>query len=159
MFIKLIIQPNFKGGNMGKVIEFQILIAKTRKNFLRVVNDAVKDEVLTSTHGMYILALNDKEMTKSEMTDVLGFDKGNTTRVVNELERFGYLSRKEGPKSNANLYYLTEKGRVSANKIEKALTSNLKEVTQGIPEEHCKIFRDVYLKIIQNIDGCVKRKE
>jgi hypothetical protein len=76
--------------------------------------------------------------------------------VVNELERFGYLSRKEGPKSNANLYYLTEKGRLSADKIEKALTSNLKDVTQGIPEEHCKIFRDVYLKIIQNIDNYVK---
>lgn len=143
---------------MGKVIEMQVMIAKIRKNFLRVVNDAVRDEVLTSTHGLYILALDECEMTKSELTESLGFDKANTTRVVNELERFGYLSRKEGSKSNANIYFLTEKGKNAASKIENRMTENLKELTSGIEEEHCKIFRDVYLKIIDNIDEMQKGK-
>ena len=144
---------------MGKVLELQVMVAKMRKCFNRVINDAVKNEVLTGMHGNYLVTLADNDLTKSEMTDILGFDKANTTRVIDELESFGYVVRKEGSKSNACLYHLTEKGKETALRIESALLDFIKQITNGISEENCKIYREVYLKILENIDNESKRKD
>lgn len=144
---------------MSKVLEMQIMVAKMRKCLNRVINDSVKNEVLTGVHGNYLTILVDNELTKSEMTEILGLDKANTTRVIDELESFGYVSRKEGSKSNANLYFLTEKGKETAFRIESALLEFLRDVTKGVPEDKCRVYREVYLKIIENIDKYSKRKD
>lgn len=144
---------------MNKVVEVQVLLTKMRKFFLRIINNAVKNEVLTSMHGLYLVALNDGEKTKGEMTKLLGFDKANTTRMVDELESYGYVTKTIGKKSNTNLYALSQKGKESALKIESALNEGLSKLTGNIDEGEQEIFRNVCLKIIQNLDDDGKRKE
>ena len=55
---------------MNKVVEVQVLLTKMRKFFLRIINNAVKNEVLTSMHGLYLVALNDGEKTKGEIVKI-----------------------------------------------------------------------------------------
>ena len=89
-----------------------IYMAKIRTCCRSYLNDELKSYNLTSSEGKYLGLLGDKgAMSQNEMSNILGYDKAYTSRIITSLLTKGYIreivSSDDGRKK---IFEISEKG-------------------------------------------------
>jgi len=84
-------------------------------------------------------------------------DKPSTTRLLDTLEKDGYITRKNDPSDKRiNLIFLTDKGRELEAKVNPIISQTLSQASEGLEPEEIKIIKSAFEKVYQNITSLLK---
>lgn len=80
-------------------------------------------------------------------------DKPSITRLVDNLEKEGLVTRKPDAKDRRlNLIFLTDKGKSIENTVMKVVDATVNEAVKGIDPDELRIVRETFLKIYDNLE-------
>lgn len=124
----------------------QYLAAKLRKN----------DVPLTPEQFMLIdLLWNQGEMTQQQLADQLQKDKNSVTKLVDAIEKKGFVVRKQNPHDRrANTLVLTEKANELKPGAKQKGISILDQILEGISEDELRSFLSTLRKLNANMTIC-----
>lgn len=92
-------------------------------------------------------------VSQQVIADETGRDKPGTTRLLDNLERDGYIVRKpDAHDRRLNLIFLTEKGKKAEKNIMKVANEALDDISAGLTDEEMQTVKNVFEKIYRNID-------
>ena len=121
----------------------QYLAAKLRKN----------DVPLTPEQFMLIdLLWTQGEMTQQQLADQLQKDKNSVTKLVDAIEKKGFVVRKQNPHDRrANTLVLTEKANELKPGAKQKGISILDQILEGISEDELRSFLSTLRKLNANM--------
>lgn len=128
------------------------LIPNLISNFLKKIRKAQNEMLinyhLSSIHMMYLMVLyrNLDGLTLNNLNDLLNVDKANTTRVVKDLIKKGYLEKDEKGIRKYKVK-LTEEGIIVTKKVKKNSAYLQAKVKDILNEEEQLFFIKILLKI------------
>ena len=124
----------------------QYLAAKLRKN----------DVPLTPEQFILIdLLWNQGEMTQQQLADQLQKDKNSVTKLVDAIEKKGFVIRKQNPHDRrANTLVLTEKANELKPGAKQKGISILDQILEGISEDELRSFLSTLRKLNANMNIC-----
>lgn len=86
------------------------------------------------------------------IADATGKDKPSMTRLLDNLERDGYIERRADAKDRRlNLIFLTKKGVEVEKQVMPVAEQVLTELTQGLTPQEIETVKSVFNKIYHNI--------
>lgn len=86
------------------------------------------------------------------IADATGKDKPSMTRLLDNLERDGYIERRADAKDRRlNLIFLTKKGTDMEQQVMPVAEEVLTELTQGLTTQEVETVKNVFNKIYHNI--------
>jgi DNA-binding MarR family transcriptional regulator len=87
-----------------------------------------------------------------ELAEQLHVSARNVTGLVDHLERDGFVERKQDPNDRRSVRaHLTEEGLAKIDAVWRDMLEATLQVTEGIPQDDLDLFRDVCLRIVQQI--------
>lgn len=90
--------------------------------------------------------------TQSQIAEKTFRDDPGVTRLLDNLERSGYLMRIVGRTDRRQrLIYLTPKSKEVKREAIKIMDETIRNVIKGIPIEDIKVFKKTFEKIYQNL--------
>ena len=79
-------------------------------------------------------------------------DRHNITRIVNLLEKNGFIYRTPDSRDKRLLLvYLTEKGKSAQSKLTEIVTDFLKDAFKGFSSEEIELMQKTHLKVLSNL--------
>lgn len=130
-------------------------VQQIKKHIDKFLDNELINTGISRLEAVYIGCLKDNNgISLIELTNLVHFDKANTTRVISELELKGLVTRKVDEKDTRKYkIYLTEK----AKELEKfILNSKLKLnkiAFEGVPNKEKEVFEQTLEKIIENLNN------
>jgi len=97
-----------------------ILLNKFRKRIDNACRDLLTKYNLSKLHLLYLMALYEYPdgLSLKELTELLGFDKANTTRAVSQLIQKGYAKKQtQGELEHKFKVALSDNGKLAASEI------------------------------------------
>lgn len=92
-------------------------------------------------------------ISQQRIANETGRDKPSTTRLLDNLEKEGYILRKpDAHDRRLNLICLTAKGKAIEEKMMAVANHTLETITQGLSAEQLLTVKEVFATIYQNID-------
>lgn len=94
-------------------------------------------------------------MNQARLAERMLKDRPNMTRILNQLERRGYIERR-ADNSDKRIFriYLTEKGFEAGKELMPIFEQHLDELLEGIPGRGQKSTCQILKRIVGNIQGC-----
>ncbi len=130
-------------------------VQQIKKHIDKFLDNELLNTGISRLEAVYIGCLKDNNgISLIELTNLVHFDKANTTRVISELELKGLVTRKVNEKDTRKYkIYLTEK----AKELEKfILNSKLKLnkiAFEGVSNKEKEVFEQTLEKIIENLNN------
>ena len=98
---------------------------------------------------------NQGEMTQQQLADQLQKDKNSVTKLVDAIERKGFVVRKQNPHDRrANTLVLTEKANELKPGAKQKGISILDQILEGISEDELRSFLSTLRKLNANMNIC-----
>jgi DNA-binding MarR family transcriptional regulator len=132
---------------------FPMSIGKLNRQMQKIFAGELKPCDLSSAHALYLIVLFENEgLTLKELTENVGVDKANTTRVVTDLKAKGfiYTDRKEDG-SRKYKVFLTEEGKKAAEIVRSAIKKMLDNMFSILSDAERAQYIAILKKIIINI--------
>lgn len=130
-------------------------VQQIKKHIDKFLDNELLNTGISRLEAVYIGCLKDNNgISLIELTNLVHFDKANTTRVISELVLKGLVTRKVNEKDTRKYkIYLTEK----AKELEKfILNSKLKLnkiAFEGVSNKEKEVFEQTLEKIIENLNN------
>ena len=132
---------------------FEILkinLRKAQKYVQKKINDELNKYDISSVHAIYIALLYEHDgLIPTEMSCLIGIDKANTTRVLNDLLEKKMVYKTDDIRKYK--VYLTDKGKEIALIIEKVMKELQNKSFKNISDDEMITFQNVFLKILENL--------
>ena len=129
---------------------FDRMSVQMRKN----MTEFVKDYGLTSAHAIYLIALRLQDgQTLVSLSRFLDLDTANTNRVIKILreKQLIYDDRKSESSKKYSIY-LTEEGRILADRVMNGVTELNNKYFDNIPREDILHLRNTLIRILNNME-------
>ena len=130
-------------------------IGRLNKQMHKIFGEELQSCDLSSGHAMYMIVLYENDgITLKELTENVGMDKANTTRVVRALKLKGYIytdSAVEGTRKYK--LYLTEDGKKAAEIVRASITKMLDNIFSILTDTEREQYIAILKKIITNINN------
>ena len=98
---------------------------------------------------------NQGEMTQQQLADQLQKDKNSVTKLVDAIEKKGFVVRKQNPHDRrANTLVLTEKANELKPGAKQKGISILDQILEGISEDELRSFLSTLRKLNANMTIC-----
>lgn len=98
---------------------------------------------------------NQGEMTQQQLADQLQKDKNSVTKLVDAIEKKGFVVRKQNPHDRrANTLVLTEKANELKPGAKQKGISILDQILEGISEDELRSFLSTLRKLNTNMTIC-----
>jgi DNA-binding MarR family transcriptional regulator len=98
------------------------------------------------------LAEDDKNFQQKELAKRVGKDPTNVTRILDQLERKGWIQRiRNETDRRSYLPQLTEKGRELNNLLTPIEVEVMKKVVDGLSDEQLDQLKRIFSRINQNV--------
>ncbi|MBR5211143.1 MAG: MarR family transcriptional regulator [Bacteroidales bacterium] len=98
---------------------------------------------------------NQGEMTQQQLADKLQKDKNSVTKLVDAIEKKGFVVRKQNPHDRrANTLVLTEKANELKPGAKQKGISILDQILEGISEDELRSFLSTLRKLNANMTIC-----
>lgn len=121
-----------------------------RKVYNKFLNENSKTENFSSSYAVFAEALSKRTFnSQQELTDYVGCNKAHTSRTLFKMQIKG-LIRPICAKSGANVFNLTEKGKLLAENAEKNKQKLMKDLFENIKDDEIEVFLNVLDQIITN---------
>lgn len=113
----------------------------------------LKEHNITSAEYPILITLQKKNgRTQEEVTAVLDIDKSAVARAVQSLEQKGFLEKKKDARDKrCNRIYLTEKGQLSEQLIQKTIQEWNQILTKNMPKEKTEEMMNLLSQMVDNI--------
>lgn len=140
---------------------FHIYISKIKSACSVYLNEKLKDCGITASEGHYLGLLYDRgPLSQNDMTKVLGYDKGYTSRICLSLEERGLiLPLGEGGTRN-RLYEITALGQELSKEASKILDTYIDEVIfEGISQKERQSLLTTIKKVANNTKQILEKEK
>ncbi len=107
---------------------------------------------LTKLQSAYVMALSKGDMTLTELSEYLAFNKSNTTRAVSYLIAHGFVSKNEKDVCRGFTVSLTAKGRQTVAEVDAVFNTFMDRCIADIPDDRVRICLDVMEQVCINVD-------
>ena len=135
---------------------FGFTVVKTGRlieNKLKVNFDEENLEITPQQWSVLTFLWNKDGISQQKIADSFSKDKTSMTRLLNNMEKNGLITRESDKKDKRNKkIYLTEKARLLKKESIKIAEKTLIEALEGIDHEQLKISKRVLKKINQNLE-------
>lgn len=102
----------------------------------------------------------DLGMTQNEICEIVEKSPANMTRILDRLEKKGYLQRRDNPEDRrSSLVFLTDQGLELMDLVRTEISDFDAKVTKGIPGDQLQTMRDVVKKIQANVHELIKEQK
>ena len=130
-------------------------IGRLNKQMQKIFGEELKSCDLSSAHALYMMVLYENDgITMKELTENVGMDKANTTRVVRALKSKGYIyTDPEVEGTRKYKVYLTEEGKKAAEIVKASITKMLDKIFSILTETEREQYIAILKKIITNINN------
>ncbi|TGL62852.1 MarR family winged helix-turn-helix transcriptional regulator [Leptospira sarikeiensis] len=133
------------------------LLSRTRDRIQKhlseeFVNQGILD--LVPAHGGVLFALGKEgPLTMSELAKTLDRTNSTVTALLDKMEEFGYVKRsKPFEDERITSAELTEKGKLTLEKVQKASKTTLSKLNQNLEPGEREDFMRILIKIHSNFD-------
>lgn len=147
---------------LNKSIPYQeILLTRlcmhVQSKLLDCRNNMLKSQGINETLFMALMILDTKEsrsIQPSELSAALGSSRTNATRIADELEKNGWIERKESHNDRRCLYlHLTEKGTEFLNGLLPPQHECLREIWSALEDNEKSEFDALMRKLLLKLDN------
>ena len=113
---------------------------------------------LRGPHAVYLIRLNmhPEGLTAAELAKLCEKDKADVSRAVAEFLESGIISRRGGENFYRAKISLTEKGRVSAEKLRERTRLAVELIGGGLSDEKREVFYEALELIASNMEKISK---
>ncbi len=136
--------------------QYHLLTGRIFMVVTRFLNQHFKNSGIDITKEQWtVLAVLWKKDGVSQQTiaDETGRDKPSTTRLLDNLEKLGYIERRADLSDRrVNTIYLTKQGKQSEKKIMKAVDDTFAKLTADVSNKEKETVRKVFNTIYKNIE-------
>lgn len=133
-----------------------LLTGRTPMALNRLLLQELKNEKINLTREQLIIlvALWENDKSSQQMLATATYrDKPSTTRLIDNLEKAGFLIRKADPNDRRiNLVYLTKEGKEIKEKSLEVINRVLAFAVEGISIEELDVFKSCFDKIYANLE-------
>jgi DNA-binding MarR family transcriptional regulator len=133
---------------------FPMSIGKLNKQMQKRFCEELKPFELSSAHALYLIVLYENDgLTLKDLTENVGMDKANTTRVISDLNLKGYIYTdrlKEG--SRKYKVYLSDEGKKAADIVRSVITKMLGDIFSVLTEKERAQYIKILKKLITNMN-------
>ncbi|WP_024790747.1 MULTISPECIES: MarR family winged helix-turn-helix transcriptional regulator [unclassified Lebetimonas] len=126
-------------------------LSNTLNSLRKAFNKEIKDFGISSEQYAFLKLISIKNLTPSEIADILNKDKAAITRFIIALEKKDLIKKENIDKRSYKLI-LKEKGRKILNKVDKKALEFRKKIEQNIPEEKIECL----FKTLEKIEKIMK---
>jgi DNA-binding MarR family transcriptional regulator len=128
-------------------------IGKLNKQMQKIFGEELKACDLSSAHALYMIVLFENDgITLKELTENVGMDKANTTRVVRDLKLKGYIYTDRAIEGGRKYkVFLTEDGKRAAEIVRSSIKKMLDNIFSILTETEREQYITILKKIITNI--------
>ena len=149
-----------KDNDMNGIHDLVFLISKLERGYVRIINRAFQEEGYDLSREQYELLQvlwEEDYINQQTISRSLEKDKYNVTKLINNLENAGYVSRKTGEEDRRNNFIvLTEKGREAEKPLTRIVNDIHAELTFMIPLEQIKSLCSSLRKLEERINNNIK---
>ena len=122
----------------------------------RYIAQQFKSSSVTLTREQWTILVQlwkEDGVSQQVIADETGRDKPSTTRLLDNLERDGYLQRRPAATDRRlNLIFLTDKGKKAEEEVMRVANLALGRITDGLTTEELETVKKVFEKIYANIN-------
>lgn len=133
-----------------------LLTGRTPLNLNKLLSDKIKSAGISLTKEQWsVMAVLWKEdgCTQQTLADQTYRGRAGITRLLDTLERKGFVERKDDPEDRRNkLIFLTELGKSIEGTVVSVLSDIITSLTTGISKDQLDSFRNTFEKINININ-------
>lgn len=137
--------------------QYNLLTGKIFMQATRFLNQQFKNAGLNITREQWtVLAVLWRQdgIAQQKIADETDRDKPSTTRLLDNLEKMGYIERRaDATDRRINSIFLTPLGKESEAKIMEAVNDTFNKMTKAINEDDLKTVRTVFAQVYQNISN------
>jgi DNA-binding MarR family transcriptional regulator len=130
-----------------------LIMTKSLRKMNLLFNHEFNQFRITSEQWSLLKCLDEGGITVKDITQAVGKDQGNVTRILDLLVKRGLVKRRSNPNDGrSSLVYLTEEGKglmVSLIPIDEKIHNVIME---GLSEEEKILFNGVISKFNQNVN-------
>jgi DNA-binding MarR family transcriptional regulator len=127
-------------------------LSNTLNTIRKVFNKAISDYNISSEQYAILKLISEKELTPTDISNIVKKDRAAITRFINTLEKKGLIEKKTINKRSYKIL-VTKKGKELIKEIDKKAIFFRKEIEKEIPKE--KI--DYLFEILGKIENIVER--
>lgn len=140
-----------------------LLTGRTPLSVNRLLSYYIKESGISLTKEqwsiMAVLWENDG-CTQQVLADATYRDRPGITRLVDNLEKEGYIQRKAHPTDRrTNLIYLTKKGKEAEKPVVNALDETIQVATQNLSDKQLNDLRKTLDQIHNNIQEHINQEK
>ncbi|WP_127532865.1 MarR family winged helix-turn-helix transcriptional regulator [Paenibacillus kobensis] len=130
------------------------LIVNTGRKMSHNLTQLFQSHHLTSEQWSLLLTLhNEDKISQKELADRTEKDPANVTRIVDQLERKGLVSRQPNPEDRRSYFmHITPAGRAAAVDLIPVENQFVADMLSGIPDTEIEAFRAFMGKLNRNIE-------
>lgn len=121
-------------------------LSNTLNTMRKTFNKAIAEYNITSEQYALLKLINKKNLTPTQITDLLNKDRAAITRFINALEK-KELIKKEGIDKRSYKILITEKGKELLEKIDEKAVFFRKKIENNISKEKIDCLFDVLEKL------------
>ncbi len=113
----------------------------------------LKEFGISSLHISYLVLLSKRAYTQNEMSEILMFNKANTSRAIKTLRELGYVTDNRETSNSRNYHIqLTPSGIKLAEKLKDNFENNTEKIYKGITDSEKQQMLETMKKILMNIN-------
>lgn len=136
--------------------QYNLLTGRIFMYITRFLNQNFKSAGIEITKEQWtVLAVLWKQdgVSQQVIADETGRDKPSTTRLLDNLEKLGYIERRpDASDRRINNIYLTHQGIHAEKKIMKTVTATFDMLSEGISNKEQETMRKVFRTIYKNLE-------
>lgn len=92
-------------------------------------------------------------ISQQVIADETGRDKPSTTRLIDRLEKDGYINRvADNNDRRSNLIFLTDKGKKAEKEAMDIANQVLHNITKELSEQEMQTVKSVFMRIYKNLE-------
>jgi len=136
-------------------LDIGLIISNVMKKLKKEEDVILSKYGLTHFHSRYVVAINNHNLiTMNELTEAIGVDKANTTRVVKDLLNSEVVEKSGGVRKFG--LSLTNKGKQIAEEFKLKVTNFLKKVFKDFSELEVHNLKTLLEKMFLGIKNAIE---
>ena len=144
-----------------RLSRFAVGLSRLERRCKRFMKQALAAKGFTGIAYTYIIAIkNNPGVNQDYLADIQGVDKSRVTRIVQNLELDGYISRELSSEDRRQyILRLSDKGEELCSLIEQSMKEWAALISSGIRPSDIEQIVDTMDIIIRNLDGIRHRNK
>lgn len=139
---------------------YHLLTGRTPTMLNRFLSQRFRDQGILLTREQWsilaVLWISDG-CSQQHLATATYRDKPSTTRLIDNLEKEGYIARRSDPTDRrTNQIFLTPKGKKAEGHVTSVVYSALEEATEGLSEKEIKDLKSTLDKVYSNLEKKLK---